>query len=110
MSLPAALMSILVPGTGQVYHRKYVEGAIIFFLWGVWIILTTYFIKLELVFVLVGWLFFVAFSSIDAILFESKKVREEDIQIKEFEEMEESTEKRKKFKEIDDKVREALND
>lgn len=96
MSLLAALISVLVPGTGQVYHRKYIEGAIIFFLWILWIILTRYFIKLELVFVLVGWLFFSAFSAIDSIMFESKKTREEDIQIKEFEEMQEIKEKKQK--------------
>jgi len=110
MGVLAGLISLFVPGTGQVYHRKYIEGAIIFFLWSLWIILTKYFYKIELIYVFIGWIAFSAFSALDATLFESKKTREEDIQIKEFDEMQEFEEKKEKFEKIDEKAREALND
>lgn len=61
---------------------------------------------MELIYVLIGWLFFVAFSVLDAIMFESKKIREEDIRIKEFEEMQEKKKKTKKFEEKEEKAKE----
>ncbi len=110
MTVIAGIIGLFVPGTGQVYHRKYIEGALIFFLWLLWIVLAKYFFELEPVYVLIGWGVFAFYSAIDGILFEDKKTREEDIRIKEFEEMKKLKEKKEEFKKIDKETRETFND
>jgi len=96
MSLIAAGLSLIVPGAGQVLNREHEQGLIIFGLWLLWLFVSNYLIDVELYLIVIGWLVFVGYSVFDALLFDPKKIKEEDIQLQEFQEMEEEREIKEK--------------
>jgi len=97
MNFLAALISLIVPGTGQILNRKYEEGSIIFGLWLLWLFLAKYLLGLDLVLIGLGWFVFAGYSAFDSLLYNPKKAREEKKQLKEFDEMQQQEEKQKKI-------------
>ncbi len=102
MGFLSGIMGLLVPGSGQVFNRKYEEGLIVFGLWMLWLFVSRYLLTLEITITLIGWFVFAGYSGVDAFLFNRKIVREEYLQLKEFDEMQkqrdiirEETEKQK---------------
>ncbi len=97
MNFISALLSLFIPGSGQVLHREHEQGLIIFGLWILWLFLSKYFFELDLIFVFIGWSFFSVYSSFDALIFNSKKIKREDSQLKEFDEMRNQKEKEEEY-------------
>jgi hypothetical protein len=94
MNLRAGILGFIVPGLGQIVNRRREEGLIVFGLWLLWIFVSKYLLELQLILVLIGWFVFSGYSALDAFLFNPKKIREEEMQLKEFEEMIEEKEKK----------------
>ncbi len=89
MSLIAAGLSLIVPGAGQVLNREHEQGLIIFGLWLLWLFVSNYLFKAELYMIAMGWLIFLGYSVFNALLFDPKNIKQEDVQLQEFQEMEE---------------------
>ncbi|MBU2476346.1 hypothetical protein KKG83_02640 [Candidatus Micrarchaeota archaeon] len=87
MGVLAAVMGFMVPGSGQVFNREYTHGLFVFGLWILWIYLSKYQLMLDSTIILIGWFVFAGYSAFDGMLFETKKTKQEDTQLEEFDEM-----------------------
>lgn len=87
MNYLSALISFVVPGSGQVWYREYAHGLIIFGFWLAWIFISKFAFSFDNLFVFMGWLVFSGYSAFDALIFNPRNIKQEDTQIEEFEEM-----------------------
>jgi len=97
MAFFAGLIGFLFPGSGQVLNRKYWEGLMVFGSWMLWLFVSRYLLELELTLIVIGWLVFSAYSGFDAFLFDPRKIKQEDTQMKEFDELQEEKEKNREI-------------